>query len=258
MMSQFLAYMGISLGASLVVGFLSAILQGVMAVPVARSVLNRTTRFKMMWSLAKGRIWTLAGIGALMILGYTALAAVGVGLAIVLAMAAGAAGFFFAFIVGLGLLALGAWLFIKVSVAPAAAVVEDIGAVQALTRSWNLTRFNWWRILGITVVAAILVGVISQVVMIPIQFGMQMIVLTVAPHGGLNEAMAGITAVTLAGLAVGALVGALGFAFQTSVSSLLYMDLRMRHEGLDVELLRLLETGADPDGIPGRFGAPAR
>jgi hypothetical protein len=29
------------------------------------------------------------------------------------------------------------------------------------------------------------------------------------------------------------------------------MDLRMRRDGLDVELMRLMETGSDPEGIPG-------
>jgi hypothetical protein len=51
---------------------------------------------------------------------------------------------------------------------------------------------------------------------------------------------------------LGALIGAVGYAFQTSVMALLYMDLRMRKDGLDIALLRLLETGADPEGIPGR------
>jgi hypothetical protein len=51
---------------------------------------------------------------------------------------------------------------------------------------------------------------------------------------------------------VGALVGAVGYAFQTSVMALIYMDLRMRKDGLDIALLRQLETGTDPDGIPGR------
>ncbi|WP_258802676.1 hypothetical protein [Pseudarthrobacter sp. NS4] len=49
-----------------------------------------------------------------------------------------------------------------------------------------------------------------------------------------------------------ALIGALGYAFQTSVMALIYMDLRMRKDGLDITLLRLLESGADPHGVPGR------
>ena len=54
---------------------------------------------------------------------------------------------------------------------------------------------------------------------------------------------------------VSAAVGAVAFAFQTSVMALLYMDLRMRNDGLDIALLRLVETGNDDGGIPGR-GVP--
>jgi hypothetical protein len=54
---------------------------------------------------------------------------------------------------------------------------------------------------------------------------------------------------------VSAAVGAVAFAFQTSVMALLYMDLRMRNDGLDIALLRLLETGHDDGGVPGR-GVP--
>lgn len=256
-MSQVLSVVGVGVAISIVFAFLSAVLQGVMAVPVARSVLNRRTRFSMMWSLARKRIRTLAAIAALMMLAFVAAVAVTVGLGVLLVMGGGPPALLPAFFIGLGVVVVGVWLYVKVSVAPAAAVVEDIGALEAISRSWNLTRFNWWRILGISLVAAIIVNVIGQVVLMPIQLAMQMIFALMAPHGGIDEAMAGFGAATVAALVVGALVGALGFAFQTSVNALLYMDLRMRHEGLDVELLRLLETGADADGIPGRYGARA-
>ena len=65
-------------------------------------------------------------------------------------------------------------------------------------------------------------------------------------------AMAVVTAI------ITALVGAVGYAFQTSVMALLYMDLRMRKDGLDIALLRQMESGADPDGVPGRGIAGAR
>jgi hypothetical protein len=73
-----------------------------------------------------------------------------------------------------------------------------------------------------------------------------------APHAGASQVTTTTIVLTVASMVVGVLVSAVGFAFQTSVAALLYMDLRMRRDGLDVELLRLLETGEDPDGVPGR------
>jgi hypothetical protein len=53
-------------------------------------------------------------------------------------------------------------------------------------------------------------------------------------------------------------VAAVGFAFQTSTVALVYLDLRMRKDGLDLSLLRQLETGSDPAGVPGRAPAAIR
>jgi hypothetical protein len=78
-----------------------------------------------------------------------------------------------------------------------------------------------------------------------------------SPHGGSGQEAAVAVAVGVVTAVLGALIGALGYAFQTSVMALLYMDLRMRKDGLDITLLRLMESGADPDGVPGRGVAAA-
>ncbi|MFF1881056.1 hypothetical protein ACFVVC_06315 [Pseudarthrobacter sp. NPDC058196] len=236
--------------------FLSAVLQGAMVVPVARAVLNRPTGFRRMMSLARPRIGALCGLAALLVA--AAIAAMAV-LAVILALfftnVRGAASLF-AFPLVLGIVALFAWVGIKVMVAPAAVVIEELGAFAGLRRSWELTRANWWRILGITLVVSILVGVISQVVLIPVSFLPAVLAGVVSPHGGSGQDATLAVVLGIVTAVVGALVGGVGFAFQTSVMALLYMDLRMRKDGLDITLLRQAETGADPDGIPGREPRP--
>ena len=49
--------------------FISAVLQGAMVVPVARSVLNRPTGFRQMWHLARSRAWALVRLAGLLFLG---------------------------------------------------------------------------------------------------------------------------------------------------------------------------------------------
>jgi hypothetical protein len=78
----------------------------------------------------------------------------------------------------------------------------------------------------------------------------------VAPHSGDDGQVALAVGVGIASIVVSALVGAVAYAFQTSVMGLLYMDLRMRKEGLDLALLRLLEAGGSESGVPGRGIAP--
>lgn len=240
---------------SVVTLFISAVLQGAMVVPVARSILNRRTGFRQMWLLARGRAWALvrmAGIAAAAgLLAIALFAAV----TFLLVSTAGALSFAIVFPLGLAFLAAFVWIAVKLTVAPAAIVIEELGALDGIRRSWSITRGNWWRIFGILLVVSLLVSVIVQIVLIPVSLVSGLFTGVVAPHDAAGQAPTIGVAVAVATAVVSALAGAVGFAFQTSVMALLYMDLRMRRDGLDIALLRLLETGADDGGIPGR-GVP--
>ncbi|MEW9870147.1 hypothetical protein [Arthrobacter sp. HS15c] len=242
--------------------FLAAVLQGAMVVPVARSVLNRTTGFRQMWALARSRAGALVRLACLMVLGWLVGVALFVGLMVLVIAALGGTGALILIPLGLGGIALAVWIYIKILVAPAAVVIEELGAVDGLRRSWQLTRGNWWRILGITLVVSIMVAIIAQVVTIPVSLLPAFYTSVVSPHGGPDEAIAAGVAIALATAVISALVGAVGYAFQTAVMALLYLDLRMRKDGLDIALLRLMESGTDPDGVPGRgipvYGGPAQ
>jgi hypothetical protein len=232
--------------------FISAVLQGAMVVPVARSILNRPTGFRQMWVLARSRAWTLVHLAALIML--AGLLALLLPAALVIAVIAtmDRAGILVLIPLVPAVIAVLLWIYIKLMVAPAAVVIEDLGALDALRRSWSLTRANWWRIFGITLVVSIMVGIVGQVVMIPVSLLPTFLSGFLSPHAGTEQEITVAVAVGVATAVVGALVGAVGYAFQTSVMALIYMDLRMRKDGLDIALLRQLESGADPDGIPGR------
>jgi MFS family permease len=240
---------------SIVTFFISAVLQGAMVVPVARSVLNRRTPFRQMWALAKSRAGALIRMATLLLLGVLIVVMIFAAFAVGLISSIGSTAALTLIPLGLALFALLLWVYIKLMVAPAAIVIEELGARDGLRRSWELTRGSWWRILGITLVVAIMVGVIAQVVMIPISLLPAFFMGVVSPHGGVQQAIAIAVAVGIGTAIISALVGAVGYAFQTSVMALLYMDLRMRKDGLDIALLQLLESGAYPDGVPGR-GVP--
>lgn len=247
-----IAFLAAVLLVSVLTVFLSAVLQGAMVVPVARSVLNRTTGFRQMWLLARSRAGALIRLACLLVLGWLLGAALFVGLAVAVVAAVGGMGALILIPVGFGGLALSIWIYIKVLVAPAAVVIEELGAVDGLRRSWHLTRGNWWRVLGITLVVAIMVGIIAQVVTIPVSLLPAFFTSVVSPHGGADQAVAAAVAIAVVTAIVTALVGGVGYAFQTAVMALLYLDLRMRKDGLDIALLRQMESGADPDGVPGR------
>ncbi|UTT68334.1 hypothetical protein NMQ03_13860 [Arthrobacter sp. DNA4] len=232
--------------------FMSVVLQGAMVVPVARSVLNRPTGFRRMLSLVRPRIGALIRLAAVLMA--AAVAAIALFFAVIVLLFSNVRGAAALLVIPLmmGFAVLFLWVAIKLMVAPAAVVIEELGALAGLRRSWTLTRANWWRILGITLVVGILVAVITQVVLIPASILPTVLSGVVSPHGGSGQDATLTVTISIITAVVGALVGAVGYAFQTSVMALLYMDLRMRKDGLDIVLLRDLETGADPDGIPGR------
>jgi hypothetical protein len=238
--------------------FISAVLQGAMVVPVARSILNRPTGFRQMWLLARSRAWTLVRLAALMMLAGLLALLLPAAIVVTVFTTMERAGILVLIPLLPAVMALLLWIYIKLMVAPAAVVIEELGALDALRRSWSLTGANWWRILGITLVVGIMVGVIGQVVMIPVSLLPTFLSGFLSPHAGSEQEITVALAVGVATAVVGALVGAVGYAFQTSVMALIYMDLRMRKDGLDIALLRQLESGADPDGIPGRGIAATR
>lgn len=250
-MGPVFAFMAGAMGISVLIGFLGSVLQGVLVVPVARSVLNRRTGFKQMWTLAGRRIWPLLGVAALLTVGGLLAVAAVAGIAVLLFTALGPMALFIVFPVGLGSVVLIVWIGLKLMLAPAAIVVERTGVYDGLLRSWQLTKNNWWRIFGITLVVAIMVGIIAQIVQIPASLAATAIGGVVSPHPDQDTVASAVVVSTVISSAIGALVGSVTFAFQASVLALLYMDLRMRRDGLDVELMRLMETGADPEGIPG-------
>ena len=232
--------------------FIASVLQGAMVVPVARSILNRPTSFKQMWSLARPRVGALVRLAALLMAAGLLAMLVPAALAVALIASMEGIGILLLIPLFLGFVALYVWIYVKLMVAPAAVVIEELGALDSLRRSWELTRANWWRILGITLVVGILVGVASQIVMIPVGLLPPLVAGFLSPHGGSEQEVALAVAVGVITAILGALAGALGYALQTSVMALVYMDLRMRKDGLDISLLRQMESGADPDGIPGR------
>ncbi|WP_353712602.1 hypothetical protein [Arthrobacter sp. K5] len=240
---------------SLVAVFISVVMQGAMVVPVARSILNRHTGFRQMWLLARGRAWALvrlAGIGVAAVLLAAALIALAT---MLLANSMGTGSLVIVLPLFLAFIAAMFWVSVKLTVSPAVIVVENVGALDGIRRSWAVTRGSWWRVLGIVLVVSLLVGIIGQIVLIPVTLLSGLLTTVAGPQDPASQTATLQVVAGVATAVVSAAVGAVAFAFQTSVMALLYLDLRMRNDGLDIALLRLLETGNDDGGIPGR-GVP--
>jgi hypothetical protein len=120
-----------------------------------------------------------------------------------------------------------------------ALLLEEQGVFAAMRRSFRLVHGSFWRVLGITLLAQLLVGVGSTVIQMPFA-----LVSTLFQDADRMYADFWTNLGQLSVQGIGkVLAGAVFYPFAAAVTTLLYIDVRMRHEGLDVELLRTVEAG---------------
>ena len=221
----------------------TSIIIGLLIVTVSRTILGRKASLGDVWQRTRPRVWALIGqtlLIELILAVITAVfvaVAVGIGWALLGNVIANGASedsagtFVVAFLVLLALLiVLGLAVFAlmcKLCLAPAALVLENIGVMEGISRSWTLTRGYFWRIVGIRLLSFIIVFFATQIVSQGVSIVMQ----------GLVYAAPDMTlAILVASTLLSSLIQAAILPFDSAVVALMYTDLRMRSEGLDVEL----------------------
>ncbi|QEO08585.1 glycerophosphoryl diester phosphodiesterase membrane domain-containing protein [Protaetiibacter larvae] len=134
-----------------------------------------------------------------------------------------------------------AWLGTKLAVVPSVLVVERARLGTALRRSWRLTRGQFWRTFGIRLLCGVMIGIATAIVSIPVALLAQWATSILAGNGDTGDILAMQRLAELAGAVVGSVITGVGLVVTTATDALLYLDLRMRREGLDLELSRFLE-----------------
>ncbi|GAV93992.1 integral membrane protein [Actinomyces denticolens] len=231
---------------SLILTFLATtVLSGLLIMTVSRSVLGRVVSASEVWTRVKGRMWALIGQSLLISLvsfatvaflgGLVLLAMYGIvrdsssslppGLALLVILTA--------FAVALLAIAL-SWVFmVRFTCAPSALILEDIGIIESLKRSWRLSRGSFWRVFGALLLAVLITVTASSVLALPISL---LISSNALVGGSALPLMAALQSFLTD------LVQAVILPFSAAVSALIYIDLRMRGEGLDVELRRAAQA----------------
>ncbi len=128
---------------------------------------------------------------------------------------------------------LGFVLYVRFALACSALVLEDAPLGRAFRRSNVLVRRSFWRIVGILLLTFVVSSFVAQVVQVPFMFfgdGNPLTSLSSPDSDG-----PGRTALVMTTLGAG-LASALITPFTAGVRALLYVDRRMRAEGLDVAL----------------------
>ncbi|MFD5328690.1 oxidoreductase [Streptomyces sp. NPDC127092] len=136
------------------------------------------------------------------------------------------------------------WLWVKYSLAPAAAVIEHQGPLGSLRRSSALVRGSWWRIFGITILVGMMVGVVSMVIQQIVSFA-GMVPMSVYDPGDNptpGDVIAVFGGVMILVTAAQLITQAVFAPFLPLVSGLLYVDQRIRKENLAPVLAQTAAT----------------
>ena len=223
----------------------TAIMQGIIVLEVARQSLGEKLRFRQLWALARGRILALVGYS----LALTAVALVAV--AVVIGVVAGVsllgsagvvAGVALTLLLGAALVVLGAWVGTKLAFVPSILMLERLTVRESIARSWRLSTGAFWKILGILLLVAFILNVVSSIAGAPLQFVTVLLPALVAPTGDETALIALVVAVTIVSLVLTIVVSAVILVVQSATTALLYLDQRIRKEGLDLELARYVEA----------------
>ena len=232
----------------------SAFLQGVMVVEVATGTLGERLGFGALWRRAAKRIGPLLGWTAIVTLAVLLVVALFVGVVVVGALTSPAAlvvAIVATLLGGLGVVVLAAWLGTKLAIVPSIIVLEHAGIGTAVRRSWRLTNGYFWRTLGTLLLVALILNVAAQVVVQPISLLGTILAVLIDPNGtGSGLTITIIT--TVVTLILSIIIGAITAVVQAALVAVIYVDLRMRQEGLDLELARTVELrdAGHPVGDP--------
>lgn len=161
---------------------------------------------------------------------------VGVGIAVLIAIP-----------IGLAIAVVYGFFAVKFTMAPSVIVLEGRGVVAAIRRSWRLTRGAFWRTFGLLAVVTVMVSFAAQLVSTPFSLIGGAVGGLLFPNSGgsFADSLPSLLISTLPALIVAVIVSGIGQIAQVSAVVLVYLDRRMRVEGLDLDLQRFVEQGGD-------------
>jgi hypothetical protein len=208
------------------------VLTGALIIVGGKAVRGQPAPTSEVWAAVKPRLLALLGLSLLTGLIVVAPLVLGIGVAVVLGLALGGAGLAIGIPLGIAGFVAFVYLYIRLSLSSAALVLEKTGVTQALRRSGVLVKGSWWRIFGILLLTWLITAIISGIIVVPVVGVSAVLTSDDSPvYLVLQQLGAGLAAVLLS-------------PFSAGVRALLYVDRRMRAEGLDVALQAAVAEGS--------------
>jgi hypothetical protein len=216
---------------------LTIIVQGVVVADVAHGVISEKLSVRALWRRVRPAFWRLTGYTFLAVGVIVVVVAVLAVIVVALSNVELTVGIVLAVLLVLAAIPLTFWLTTKLFLVPQAIVLEGAGVFAAITRSWRLTRGRFWKTLGVWFLVQLTFSIIAQVVNIPFSFLSTILGSVIAPTGDADAtAVIGVLVTAALSQIVTLLVQSVALVVGASAGTLLYIDARMRTEGLDHDL----------------------
>jgi hypothetical protein len=186
-------------------------LSGFITVIVGHAVLGKPVTFAQAWEEFKPRLLPL--------LGATLLSGLVITIGLVLCIVPGV------------------WLWVLFALVTPALVLERCGVGAAFGRSKALVNGAWWRTFGILLLTVVIGWVISSIISLPFT-------LLGSAGSSFTDPTAALSLGSLILSTIGAIIAStITLPFSSAVTVLVYVDRRMRSEGMDIELQRAAGHG---------------
>jgi hypothetical protein len=228
-----------SLGSFVVGSVLSSfgtiLVTGMIAHVAAAAAVGRRLTLGEAWAATRGKRWRLVGlafllglalvlvIGAYALLWVAVVVAAGDSTAAIVVWGLVSVPLFLAFLV---------WFWVRVYYLPVPALMlEQVGVLGAVARGFALTRKQFWRTFGIALLTILVASIAANFVGVPVAILAQV---GIAVAG----AQYALLVLTLTQAVTQVLSSAFVTPFTSAVTSVQYLDQRMRKEAYDVELMQ--------------------
>lgn len=208
---------------------------GMIAHVVAAAVMGRKMSLGEAWAATRGKRWRLIGLTFMLGAATTMIITVYLLSWIPVTMAADSweLPVLYALVSIPAFLAFLVWFWVRLYYLPVPVLMlEDVGVFGALGRGYHLTGRAFWRTFGIALLTFVIAQVAGSMLAAPVSIVGQGLLL-----GGL-PGEAGVYLLVVSQALTSVITAAFVAPFTTSVATLQYVDLRMRKEAFDVELMQ--------------------
>jgi hypothetical protein len=230
---------------------ITAILQGIVALEVSRGTLGERLTVGGLWRLATGRIGALIAWSFILSGVFFAVILVLTLIVVLVSVVGGAVGLGVGILIGvlggLALVVMSVWIGTKLSLVPSLLMLERETIVGAMRRSWSLTNGYFWKTFGTQLLVNVIIQTAAQIITTPVSLVIGIGGGLLNPNGDEQGTIALLVITTVFSGVVGAVFGAIALVVQSAVVALIYIDIRMRKEGLDLDLTRFVEARQSGD-----------